>query len=261
MRHALLAALLVALCLPAGAAARVPRDFFGVMANGPLDAPDFALDAESSAMRSAGVQSERMEIAWDLVEPQKGQYDFALTDRKVLAAARARIDVLALIVRSPAWAARHPGQPFSSPRDPGDYAAFAQALVARYGPRRLAVGRAPRGRRSGPCAPGRCGTSPTSPSTGPSSRSCAATRACSTPPTRRSSRPTPAPRWSWPAWPTSRGATSSGSSPRAARSCASTSPRCTRSAAGPPTRQDRPAQPRGRWTATAPSASRSGSPS
>ena len=135
MRHALLAALLVALCLPAGAAARVPRDVFGGMANGPLDEPSFALDAESSAMRSAGVQSERIEIAWDLVAAQKGQYDFALTDRKVLAAARARIDVLALIVRSPAWASRHPGQPFSSPRDPGDYAAFAQALVARYGPK------------------------------------------------------------------------------------------------------------------------------
>ena len=135
MRHALLAAVIAALCLPAGAAAAVPRDFFGVMANGPLDAPSFALDAESAAMRSAGVQTERMEIAWDLVEAQKGQYDFALTDRKVLAAARAGIDVLALIVRSPAWAARHPGQPFSSPRDPADYAAFAAALVARYGPK------------------------------------------------------------------------------------------------------------------------------
>jgi polysaccharide biosynthesis protein PslG len=134
MRRALLAAVLAALCLPAGAAAGVPRDFFGVMANGPLDAPGFALDAESAAMRSAGVQSERIEIAWDLVEPQKGQYDYALTDRKVLAAARAGIDVLALIVRSPSWAARHPGEPFSSPRDPADYAAFAKVMVARYGP-------------------------------------------------------------------------------------------------------------------------------
>jgi polysaccharide biosynthesis protein PslG len=134
MRRALLAAVVAALCLPAGAAAAVPPDFFGVMANGPLDAPGFALDAESTAMRSAGVQSERMEVAWDLTEPAKGQYDFALTDRKVLAAARAGLDVLALIVRSPAWAARHPGQPFSSPRDPADYAAFARVLVARYGP-------------------------------------------------------------------------------------------------------------------------------
>src|SRR5512133_4163172 len=134
MRRAVLIALVAALCLPAVAHAGVPRDFFGVMANGPLDDPAFALAAESAAMRRDGVGTERMEVAWDLVEPQKGQFDFALTDRKVLAAARAGIDVLALIVRSPAWAARHPGQPFSSPRDPADYAAFAAVLVARYGP-------------------------------------------------------------------------------------------------------------------------------
>jgi hypothetical protein len=134
MRRAAVAALIALLLLPASAAAALPRDFFGVMANGPLDAPGFPLDAESAAMRSAGVGSERVEIAWDLVEPQKGQYDFALPDRKVLAAARAKIDVLGLIVRTPSWAAQQPGQPFSPPRDPGDYAAFATALVARYGP-------------------------------------------------------------------------------------------------------------------------------
>jgi hypothetical protein len=124
----------VALCLPAAAAARLPPDFFGVMANGPLDAPGFALDAESQTMRADGVQTERMEIAWDLTEPAQGQFDFALVDRKVLAAARAGIDVLGLIDRSPSWAAAQPGQPFSPPRDPADFAAFASALVARYGP-------------------------------------------------------------------------------------------------------------------------------
>ena len=135
MRRALLAALVAVLCLPAGAVARVPRDFFGVMANGPLDQPAFPLDAESAVMRRDGVGTERMEIAWDLVEPQKGRYDFSLPDRKVLAAARAGIDVLALIVRSPGWAAAQPGNPFSPPRDSADYAAFAKVLVARYGPR------------------------------------------------------------------------------------------------------------------------------
>jgi hypothetical protein len=134
MRRAALVAFLALLLLPASAAAKLPRDFFGVMANGPLDTPSFPLDAESIAMRAAGVRSERMEIAWDLVEPQRGQYDFSLPDRKVLAAARAGIDVLGLIVRTPPWAAEQPGQVFSPPRDPADYAAFAAALVARYGP-------------------------------------------------------------------------------------------------------------------------------
>ena len=134
MRRAVLIALVAALCFPAAAHARLPRDFFGVMVNGPLDQPAFPLDAESAAMRRDGIGSERMEVAWDLVEPQPGQYDFALTDRKVLAAARAGIDVLGLIVRSPAWAAAKPGNVFSPPRDPAAYAAFATVLVTRYGP-------------------------------------------------------------------------------------------------------------------------------
>ena len=134
MRRALLIALVAALCLPAVAHAGVPRDFFGVMVNGPLDQPSFPLDAESAAMRRDGVGSERMEIAWDLVEPRQGQYDFTLPDRKLLAAARAGIDVLALIVRCPAWAAAQQSSVFSPPRDPADYAAFAKVLVARYGP-------------------------------------------------------------------------------------------------------------------------------
>src|SRR5919197_439567 len=134
MRRAVLIALVAALFVPGAAHAGVPRDFFGVMANGPVDEPTFALDAESDAMRRDGVGTERMEIAWDLIEPQQGQYDFTLPDRKVLAAARAGIDVLALIVRCPGWAARQPGSVFSPPRDPADYAAFAKVLVARYGP-------------------------------------------------------------------------------------------------------------------------------
>ena len=148
MRRALLAAVLAALCLPAGAAARVPPDFFGVMANGPLDAPAFALDAESAAMHSAGVESERMEFAWDLIEPQRGQYDFALTDRKVLAAARAKIDVLALIVRSPAWAAPPPGPAVLLAARPRRLRGLRQGPRRPLRPRRVAVGRAPRGRRA-----------------------------------------------------------------------------------------------------------------
>ncbi len=134
MRRALLAVLLAVLCLPSAAQAGVPRDFFGVMANGPLDSPTFPLDAESAAMRRDGIGTERMEFAWDLTEPQKGQFDYSLTDRKVLAAARAGIDVLALIDRTPGWAAAKPGNVFSPPRDPAEYAAFATALVGRYGP-------------------------------------------------------------------------------------------------------------------------------
>jgi hypothetical protein len=134
MRRALICVLLLALALPAAAGAAVPKDFFGVMANGPLDDPSFDLAAESAQMRADGVETERMEISWDLAEPQQGQYSLAPYDRKILAAARAGIDVLALVVRSPSWAAAQPGKPFSPPKDPGTYAAFMRAMVARYGP-------------------------------------------------------------------------------------------------------------------------------
>jgi len=138
-RVAPLAALLVALLVlaaPGSAAARTtPRGFFGVMVNGVLDVPAVNLGAEGATMRRTGVESERFEIAWDVVEPRPGDFQWAAIDRKVAAAARNRIDVLGLVVRTPNWAASVPGQPFSPPRDPATYAAFLRTLVGRYGPR------------------------------------------------------------------------------------------------------------------------------
>jgi hypothetical protein len=136
-RSAAVLAAVAALAALAAAPARgaLPRDFFGAVANGPLDDPAFDLSAESSVMAGAGVRTERLEIAWDLVEPRPGAFDFAAVDRKVLAAAAHGLDVLAVVIRCPAWAARHPGVPFSVPRHDGDYAAFLRVLVGRYGPR------------------------------------------------------------------------------------------------------------------------------
>ena len=137
-RVALLAALLAAslvLAAPGVAGARTPAGFFGVMVNGVLDAPSVDLAAESATMHRDGVESERFEIAWDLVEPRRGAFDFAAIDRKVAAAARNDIDVLGLVVRTPNWAASVPGQPFSPPRNPAAYAAFLRTLIGRYGPR------------------------------------------------------------------------------------------------------------------------------
>jgi Beta-galactosidase len=137
LRRALMVAVAVVAALAAvapAARAQVPRSFFGVMVNGPLDAPSFDLDAEAAVMRRAGVGTIRFEVSWDLAEPQPGRYEWAATDRKVLAAARAGIDPLVIVTRTPGWAARTPGEVFSPPRDRATYAAFLRALVARYGP-------------------------------------------------------------------------------------------------------------------------------
>jgi hypothetical protein len=125
-------ALLAPSIAPAHAA--TPKGFFGVMVNGPLDDATVDLDAQAATMKASGVQSWRVEMAWDQIEPAQGQFAFAATDRKVLAAARQGIDVLGLALRAPGWANGGSGDPFTPPARVADYAAYLRALIARYGP-------------------------------------------------------------------------------------------------------------------------------
>jgi hypothetical protein len=132
---ALCALLALALCAPAGAAARVPRSFFGVMADGPLlggGAVD--LGSELRLMRSSGAGSVRLAVYWSDVEPQQGTLDLSPLDAFVRAATRAHLEVLPVVLRAPAWALSNPSDPASPPRDPAAYGRFLAALVARYGP-------------------------------------------------------------------------------------------------------------------------------
>ncbi len=129
-----LACAAAALVAAPAAQGAVPRGFFGVNVNGPLDDAAFPLDAEAALMRASGVRSWRVEFSWDLLEPEPGRHDWSRTDRKVLAAARAGIDVLGLAVRAPAWANGGDIDPFVPPQDPAAYGRFMTALVARYGP-------------------------------------------------------------------------------------------------------------------------------
>ncbi len=127
-------ALLFAPAVAPAADAAVPKGFFGVMVNGPLDDAGVDLDAQAVRMKASGVQSWRVEMSWDLIEPAPGQFAWAATDRKVLAAARQGIDVLGLALRAPGWANGGGGNPFTPPTRPADFAAYLRALVARYGP-------------------------------------------------------------------------------------------------------------------------------
>lgn len=127
-------ALLFAPAFASAADAATPKGFFGVMVNGPLDDPAVDLDAQAAAMKSAGVESWRVEMAWDQVEPAQGQLAFGPTDRKVLAAARAGIDVLGLALRAPTWANGGSVNPFQPPKSPATYGEYLKALVTRYGP-------------------------------------------------------------------------------------------------------------------------------
>ncbi len=147
---ALLACLLV---LAAPAAARsLPAGFFGVMANGPLESPLVDVNAEYAVMHASGVQSIRMPALWNQMQPfrtldevpeaDRARYtvvdgiptDFSAMDTRVGAAARNHLDVLALVLETPSWAATDSSNAFSPPRDDADYARFLRALIDRYGP-------------------------------------------------------------------------------------------------------------------------------
>jgi polysaccharide biosynthesis protein PslG len=129
-------ALLTLALLPSAAAARsVPQNFFGMMVNGPMEPPTIDLAGEDAVMRSAGVESQRLTINWDRLQPDRGAPpDFSQIDRMVLAAAANRMTVLGLVQGSPAWASAKPGIPLSPPKDPATYAEFLRLCIARYGP-------------------------------------------------------------------------------------------------------------------------------
>jgi hypothetical protein len=132
----------------------VPQGFVGVDVDGPLIATGTHINLadQMRGMVSAGVQSIRVAFNWAAAEPypsladipaaQQAQYtvidgvpvDFAQTDAIVGDAARRHLTVLPTILYAPGWdGVSNPGG-VDFPRTPGPYAAYAAALVGRYGP-------------------------------------------------------------------------------------------------------------------------------
>ncbi len=110
-----------------------PQPLLGVTSGALLDqgAP---LAAEVRAMQASGVTTLRAPFYWHRAQPTEAPPSFEATDPLVAAAARARIELLPIVVGSPAWAAEHPKLPNSPPAGTDAYASFLRALVGRYGP-------------------------------------------------------------------------------------------------------------------------------
>jgi hypothetical protein len=151
---ALLAVLAAVFPAAAVAAPRLaPEGFMGTMADGPLVGAGVDLDREVGLMRSCGVESLRIVIYWEDLQPFARAGDvpaeraaefrdaggvpttFADTDRVVVAAAGAGIRVMPVVLRAPAWDREDPRNQASPPRGDAAYARFLQTLIARYGPR------------------------------------------------------------------------------------------------------------------------------
>lgn len=121
------------------AAKRLPYGFSGVVYSGPGYAPPYpGIAGDFARMRRAGVESVRLDVQWQLVEPDRGVLRFDLLDPMVEASAKHRMDLLPMVWTTPRWASQQPGRPdfaIWSPANTSDYAAFLQQLIHRYGPR------------------------------------------------------------------------------------------------------------------------------
>ena len=89
--------------VPAAAGAAVPRGFFGVMADGPLLSGRVDVAAEQRLMRASGIGSVRVAVQWRELQPRAGAApDLRALDAFVVGAARARVEVLPVVLGTPA---------------------------------------------------------------------------------------------------------------------------------------------------------------
>ena len=126
---ALTAALIALLALPAAGSAakrKVPFGFFGTVLPSEMTSSaavsDAAVEQQMALMAGSGVESVRIVLSWEDLEPTQGAYQLAAEfDRLMAAAARHRISVLASVTQSPRWISskpdgRVPALPTEGPR-------------------------------------------------------------------------------------------------------------------------------------------------
>lgn len=100
--------------------------------------PLAVIDQQLHALRQAGATEARSDASWEATEPKPPSgnlhhYDWSFDDLVAGALARNGLTWLPIIDYSPPWARSVPGQDHSAP-DAAEYAAYAAAVAARYGP-------------------------------------------------------------------------------------------------------------------------------
>ncbi len=118
----------LALALPAGASAGVPREFFGVVPQAQPTGADFS-------RMSGVVGTVRVPVEWFRIEPRPRAYDLSGLDAIVGQAADAGIRVLPFVYGTPRWLAADPARPpIASDRAHRAWSELLHLLVRRYGP-------------------------------------------------------------------------------------------------------------------------------
>ncbi len=105
-----------------------------------IDATDADLTRDLSAAQAAGATRFRFDVDWSVVEPARGEFNWAPIDRLVKAIETHGMRPLGVLAYTPAWARPAgvetlPGvlASHSAPANPADFAAFAGQAANRYG--------------------------------------------------------------------------------------------------------------------------------
>lgn len=102
-----------------------------------LDEPD-RVETRIAALKELGVKSVRMDFRWDIIEPERGRWEFDRLDHAVRRLGENGIDVLAVLCFTAPWASSGPaGAPYDErvswpPADISDYERFVTTVVSRY---------------------------------------------------------------------------------------------------------------------------------
>jgi hypothetical protein len=121
-------------CADRGAGFRGSARVFGIYAplddRGPAD-----LECTTGRIAADGIGFVRDELAWLIVEPKRGDYNFGYYDTNLEALASHHLTWLPVVEDAPKFMARRAkGRGIAPPKSPAAYAAFLKLLVRRYGP-------------------------------------------------------------------------------------------------------------------------------
>ncbi len=121
-------AVLAGSLVPASSAAAVRSEFFGI-AQQQLD------NRDANGMRNAGVRTDRFELGWRFLEPQRGTFKWDASDDLIGKLASHGIRPAPFVWGSPKWMMSKPSiPPVDSAAHEERWRTFLKRLVARYGP-------------------------------------------------------------------------------------------------------------------------------
>lgn len=114
----------------------VLRGKVGINTHFYMSGPQGGARAQLRYLAANGVTMVREPFKWDQIEPRRGQWNWRGTDNLMQFAAEAHVSVLAVLAFSAPWASSDPSGRSTQtypPKRTTDYAAFARAVVQRYG--------------------------------------------------------------------------------------------------------------------------------